>query len=73
MKQELSDLQIKKTDALWIERPFTRLVSWAKQPLNAVKNYIHRNRQEVMGFLPYKVRDHALNRFLAKWTGFSSA
>ncbi len=74
LKQFLGALQIKKAGSLWLERPFTRLVSWGKRVVVAVKNYIHRNRQEVLGFVPYKSRNHPLGLFLEKWVGqFSTA
>lgn len=61
--------------SLWIKRPFTRLVSWGRKSLERVKNYIRRNRDEVMGFVPYTPRKHRLSDFLAAWEkqGFSSA
>ncbi len=74
LKRLLSQVQIQKTDSLWLDRPFSRLVSWANRAVVAVKNYIQRNRQEVIGFVPYKSRNHPLSKFLAKWVGrFSTA
>lgn len=53
---------------LWAKRPYTRLVSWGRRSLQAVRNYLHKNRQEVMGFVPYTPRQHRLNAFLEKWS-----
>jgi REP element-mobilizing transposase RayT len=64
IKAELAKLSIEKTGSLWLARPFTRLVSWAKKPFSILKNYIHRNRQEVQGLLPYRSRKHRLNSWL---------
>jgi len=61
--------------ALWVHRPFTRLVSWGRRSLERVTNYIHKNHDEAMGFVAYTPRNHALTRFLTSWTrgSFSSA
>lgn len=61
--------------SLWVNRPFTRLVGWERKSLERVKNYIARNRDEVMGFVPYTPRKHRLSDFLAQWEqqAFSSA
>lgn len=53
--------------SLWVARPFTRLVSWAKKSVTTVQSYIKRNRLEAMGFLKYKTRTHRLNGFLKQW------
>lgn len=53
---------------LWIARPFSRLVSWGRKSLLAVRRYIERNRFEALGFLAYKPRTHRLNAFLLRWT-----
>jgi len=60
---------------LWPARPFTRLVSWGRKSLERVRAYLHRNRREAMGFLPYRQRSHRLTEFLAAWkrAEFSSA
>jgi len=54
---------------LWLERPFTRLVSWGRKSLARVRAYIQRNRREAVGFIAYKPRAHALTAFLAQWAG----
>ncbi|MGE4131874.1 MAG: transposase [Bdellovibrionales bacterium] len=56
-----------KPGPLWLARPFTRLVAWGKRSLAAVTHYIRKNRDEVMGFVAYIPRRHALNRFLSQW------
>ena len=52
---------------LWSARPFTRLVSWGRKSLVRIQRYIRQNRDEVLGFVEYKPRRHALSSFLAKW------
>lgn len=61
--------------SLWIGRPFTRLVSWGRKSLERIKKYIERNRNEVLGFVPYMPRKHRLTAFLVAWErqAFSSA
>lgn len=56
-----------RKQALWVGRPFTRLVSWGKKSLSTVRRYLNRNRGEAMGFLPYKPRNHRLSAFLELW------
>ncbi|MGE4130474.1 MAG: transposase [Bdellovibrionales bacterium] len=56
-----------KAETLWMARPFTRLVSWGRRSLKAVSAYIQKNRFEVMGFIPYTPRRHALAKFLTSW------
>lgn len=61
---------------LWVSRPFSRLVSWGRRSLQQVRAYIQRNRDEVLGFVEYKPRKHALAKFLNAWSaqrGLSSA
>lgn len=53
--------------SLWVNRPFTRLISWGRKSLLRIKAYIARNRHEVMGFLPYTPRNHRLAAFLSEW------
>lgn len=57
------------SQSLWVKRPFTRLVSWSRRSLQTIQNYIRRNRDEVLGFVPYTPRHHKLNAFLKSWTG----
>ncbi len=54
---------------LWSARPFTRLVSWGKNSVDRLRRYFGQNRDEVLGFIEYKPRVHALNAFMAKWKG----
>lgn len=60
---------------LWLKRPFTRLVSWARRSLASARQYIQRNRREAVGFIAYRPRHHRLNLFLQEWNRqkFSSA
>lgn len=53
--------------SLWVNRPFTRLVSWGRKSLERVRKYIERNRHEVLGFVPYTPRKHRLVAFLRAW------
>lgn len=53
---------------LWIERPFSRLVSWGRRSLSQIKNYIRRNRLEAIGFVKWQPRNHRLSEFLAIWS-----
>jgi REP element-mobilizing transposase RayT len=59
--------RLKAAGSMWVNRPFTRLVGWGRKSLSRVKKYIERNREEVMGFIPYAPRNHRLATFLAKW------
>jgi len=56
---------IRLKGSLWLHRPFTRLVPWAKKSLEGVLNYFRKNRDEVLG-LPYEPRQHRLSQFLSK-------
>lgn len=64
-----------KSQKLWVQRPFSRLVSWGRRSVQSVLNYIHRNRQEALGFVEYTPRNHRFGHFLAQWEkqSFSSA
>jgi len=53
---------------LWVNRPFTRLVSWGRKSLQRVVDYIQKNHREAMGFVAYQPRRHALNKFLSGWS-----
>lgn len=53
--------------ALWVARPFTRLVSWGKKSIAQLTQYLQKNRDEAMGFVAYTPRKHALSRFLKIW------
>ena len=59
---------ISESKSLWVKRPFTRLVSWGKKSFLKVIEYIEKNTQEALGLVEYTPRDHALNKFLKKWT-----
>jgi REP element-mobilizing transposase RayT len=59
---------IESTKSLWRQRPFTRLVSWGKKSLKIVVDYIKKNHDEAMGFIPYQPRQHRLTTFLKKWS-----
>lgn len=52
---------------LWMQRPFTRLLSWGKKSRLVVRNYFNKNRLEAFGFIEYTARKSALNDFLKKW------
>lgn len=52
---------------LWLQRPFTRLVSWSKRSLATARAYVEKNKSEAMGFLPYEVREHRITEFLERW------
>lgn len=56
-----------KTKGLWIQRPFTRLVSWGRKSLVLIQAYFKKNRAEALGFIPYQPRNHGLQTFLALW------
>jgi hypothetical protein len=58
---------ISQSNPLWTARPFTRLVSWGKKSLVRLQAYLKKNRDEVMGFIEYQPRRHALSRFLSRW------
>jgi REP element-mobilizing transposase RayT len=67
---------IRAKGSIWRKRPFTRLVGWQKRSLAIVKNYIQKNRHEVLGFIDYQPRFHRLDQFLKRWAaqnGMSSA
>ena len=57
----------KKPKNFWLHRPFSRLVNWGKKSLQAIHQYIKKNRDEVLGFVEYTPRKHQLNKFLADW------
>ncbi|MGE4132629.1 MAG: transposase [Bdellovibrionales bacterium] len=59
-------LRLKK-QPLWTARPFTRLVSWGRRSLQFVTAYLRQNRDEALGFVPYRPRHHKLNQFISTW------
>lgn len=59
-----------KRRSLWTHRPFSRPVSWGKRSLDIIFNYIEKNRNEALGFIPYTPRQHQLTRFLEKWSEY---
>jgi REP element-mobilizing transposase RayT len=67
-------LGINQQRQFWVERPFTRLVSWGRKSLERVHNYLKKNRDEAAGYVPYAPRRHRLSDFLQNWQrGFDSA
>lgn len=58
---------VRFTGSMWMNRPFTRLVSWGKRSLLVVKRYLAKNRKEALGFVAYAPRKHRLEAFLRKW------
>jgi hypothetical protein len=58
---------ISHSNPLWTARPFTRLVSWGKRSVAGLHAYLKKNRDEAMGFIEYRPRQHALSKFLSKW------
>lgn len=68
----LSQFGVKKTNSLWVARPFSRIIGWGKKSLENVVDYLKKNKDEVMGFIPYRPRKHRLNTFLAAWTSVPS-
>jgi REP element-mobilizing transposase RayT len=54
-----------RPERLWTQRPFSRLVSWATRSVQAIQRYIHKNRQEALGFIEFTPRKHRLSAFLA--------
>lgn len=62
-----------RANTIWVARPFTRLVSWAKRPREVLANYLRKNRDEALGFIAYTPRKHALNRFLKEWEAQQAA
>lgn len=59
---------LKKRRNLWLQRPFSRQVSWGKKSLAKITNYIKKNRDEALGFIQYTSRkDRGLSAFLEMW------
>jgi len=48
----------------WDARPFSRVVSFAKKEINAIKTYLLRNTLEAIGWMPYISRDSRLPKGL---------
>lgn len=55
---------IRKSQNLWVSRPFTRLVSFKNRELATVKNYIRKNTFEALGFFVYNRNTTALQKFV---------
>lgn len=51
----------------WDARPFSRIVSFAKQEFSAVKTYLLQNTLEAIGWMPYGSRDKRLPANVRRW------
>jgi REP element-mobilizing transposase RayT len=51
----------------WDARPFSRIVSFAKQEFTAIKSYLLRNTLEAIGWMPYYRRGRHLPNKLRRW------
>lgn len=58
---------LSKRRNLWLQRPFSRQVSWGKKSLAKIEKYIQKNRDEGLGFIKYTPRKHRLSIFMAMW------
>ncbi|MCB0393819.1 MAG: hypothetical protein KDD25_04640, partial [Bdellovibrionales bacterium] len=51
----------------WDARPFSRIVSFARNEFRTAKAYLLRNTLEVIGWMPYQFRDQKLSQKKRAW------